>query len=61
MDILDALEKLIRRWPHQRDVGYYLHPDGREERLWEAGCHSLCRRCQLENFIATRRLHDRTN
>lgn len=54
MNLVDQLRALAASWSHERDRGYYVHPDGREERLWDSGCHNLCRRCALERLLGPR-------
>lgn len=51
--MIEELRALAASWPHERDRGYYILPDGTEQRLWDSGCHELCRRCALEKLLDT--------
>lgn len=48
---MQKLRELAASWMHERDRGYYIGKDGAIERIWDAGCHKMCRRCQLEKAL----------
>ena len=49
---MSELKRIVARWNHERDRMIYIHPDGREEKIYDSGCGDWCRRCQIEQWIA---------